>query len=205
MEYRKIVSRLAVELSMTEQESDVILSEKSSDADARAAMETIIRERRFRIVGGDTLDSYVPADIVSAFNETYGTDYGNSDVELLISDDADESTNAGDGNGDGYLLSKEEAEMIADSAMHLAPNEESYLPFTVYEKAGNADEAFVHVSIRRQEGDEMLGERFTVYINDRSDGEMTNLESVDVAYDKEALVQKLLEIAQKSAAEDNDD
>ena len=142
MEYKKIVSRLAVELSMTEQEAAVILSEKTSDADARAAMDTIIRERRFRIVGGDTLDSYVPADIVTAFNTAYGTNYSDSDVELLISDDSDESANTENGNDDGYLLSKEDAEVIADTAMHLAPNEESYPPFTVFEKAGNADEAF---------------------------------------------------------------
>ena len=69
---------------MTDEEADALMSGSSSDKDARSAIGTIISERRFDIAGENVLDSYIPADCVNIFNETYGTSFDVTDINLLI-------------------------------------------------------------------------------------------------------------------------
>ena len=83
-ETKDVVVRLTAVLHVTDEEADALMSGSSSDKDARSAIGTIISERRFDIAGENVLDSYIPADCVNIFNETYGTSFDVTDIDLLI-------------------------------------------------------------------------------------------------------------------------
>ena len=74
---RRLWLRLGVGLQITEAEEKIILS-SDSDVEIAETVRKIVAEGRFALDG----DSYIPDSSVESFNEIYGTDYEEADVEF---------------------------------------------------------------------------------------------------------------------------
>ena len=83
-ETKDLVVRLTAVLHVTDSEADALMSAQSSDEEARSAIAAVIGEQRFDIAGRNVLDSYIPAECVNNYNNTYGTGFDATDIDLLI-------------------------------------------------------------------------------------------------------------------------
>jgi len=73
---RRLWLRLGVGLQITEAEEKIMLG-GDSDCEIAEVVRTIIAEGRFAVDG----DSYIPGCSVESFNEIYGTDYDEVDID----------------------------------------------------------------------------------------------------------------------------